>query len=184
MKSIKIEVYRESYLEEINNLILKDTNYIQKIENSQHVLLLLGNETLIGVGSISNNFMHPYRKYISVYIDPGKRNNGLGMLLFNELNMRYYLNELQTALDSDNINLGVLFSNETVWLNQSQMVELFQRDRSVISRHIKNILEEGELEEESTIAKYAIVQDEGNRAVERETSYYNLDMIIAAVYRV
>lgn len=104
MKSIKIEVYRESYLEEINNLILKDTNYIQKIENSQHVLLLLENETLIGVGSISNNFMHPYRKYISVYIDPGKRNNGLGMLLFNELNMRYDLNELQTALDSDNIN--------------------------------------------------------------------------------
>lgn len=86
--------------------------------------------------------------------------------------------------EDDNINLGVLFSNETVWLNQAQMVELFQRDRSVISRHIKNILEEGELEEESTIAKYAIVQDEGNREVEREASYYNLDMIIAVGYRV
>ena len=58
------------------------------------------------------------------------------------------------------IDIGVLFSGETVWLNQSQMVELFQRDRSVISRHIKNILEE-----ESTIAKYAIVQTEGNREV-------------------
>ncbi len=86
--------------------------------------------------------------------------------------------------DDGNIDLGVLFSGETVWLNQAQMVELFQRDRSVISRHIKNILEEEELEEESTIAKYAIVQDEGNRQVEREALYYNLDMIIAVGYRV
>lgn len=67
----------------------------------------------------------------------------------------------------NDMDIAVLFSGETVWLNQAQMVELFQRDRSVISRHIKNILEEGELEEESTIAKYAIVQYEGNREVER-----------------
>lgn len=84
----------------------------------------------------------------------------------------------------NDMDIAVLFSGETVWLNQAQMVELFQRDRSVISRHIKNILEEGELEEESTIAKYAIVQYEGNREVERESIYYSLDMIIAVGYRV
>ncbi len=86
--------------------------------------------------------------------------------------------------DNGDIDLGVLFSGQTVWLTQSQMVDLFQRDRSVISRHIKNVLEEGELDEKTTIAKYAIVQDEGNRQVEREASYYNLDMIIAVGYRV
>ncbi|NMB26941.1 MAG: virulence RhuM family protein [Tissierellia bacterium] len=82
------------------------------------------------------------------------------------------------------INLGVLFSDETVWLTQAQMSELFQRDRSVISRHISNIYEEKELDKESTIAKYAIVQSEGNREVKREVVYYNLDMIIAVGYRV
>ena len=82
------------------------------------------------------------------------------------------------------INLGVLFSHETVWLTQAQMSELFQRDRSVISRHINNIYEEEELDRDSTIAEYAIVQSEGNREVEREVVYYNLDMIIAVGYRV
>ena len=82
------------------------------------------------------------------------------------------------------INLGVLFSDETVWLTQAQMSELFQRDRSVISRHINNIYEEEELDRDSTIAEYAIVQSEGNREVEREVVYYNLDMIIAVGYRV
>lgn len=104
-------------------------------------------------------------------MDKGKTNPKHGEILFY-------------TTEDDNINLGVLFSSETVWLNQAQMVDLFQRDRSVISRHIKNIYEEGELEEKATIAKYAIVQDEGNREVEREASYYNLDMIIAVGYRV
>ncbi len=86
--------------------------------------------------------------------------------------------------EDGNINIGVLLSEETVWLTQAQMIELFQRDRSVISRHIKNIYEEGELEKESTVAKYAIVQSEGNREVQREVIYYNLDMIIAVEHRV
>ncbi len=76
------------------------------------------------------------------------------------------------------------FYNDTVWLSIEQMAELFQRDKSTISRHIKNIFKEGELREDSTVAKYATVQKEGNRTVERQIEYYNLDVIISVGYRV
>ncbi len=74
--------------------------------------------------------------------------------------------------------------NETVWLTQSQMVELFQRDKSVISRHIKNVFEEGELTPEGTVANFATVQLEGPREVKRDVEFYNLDVIISVGYRV
>ena len=74
--------------------------------------------------------------------------------------------------------------NDTVWLSLDQMAELFQRNKSTISRHIKNVLEDGELLADSTIANFATVQNEGNRNVERQLSYYNLDMIISVGYRV
>ena len=64
------------------------------------------------------------------------------------------------------------------------MAELFQRNKSTISRHIKNVLEDGELQEEATIANFATVQNEGTRKVERVIAYYNLDMIISVGYRV
>ncbi|HEY8363839.1 MAG TPA: hypothetical protein VIK77_13390 [Tissierellaceae bacterium] len=64
---------------------------------------MLENEISIGIGSIWNSFFHPYREYISIFIDSDKRNNGLGILLFNEMNTRYRPNKLQTAFDSDNI---------------------------------------------------------------------------------
>lgn len=73
--------------------------------------------------------------------------------------------------------------DETVWLNLDQISQLFQRDKSVISRHIKNIFKEGELEK-SVVAKFATVQKEGDRKVEREIDYYNLDVIISVGYRV
>ena len=73
---------------------------------------------------------------------------------------------------------------ETVWLNLDQMAELFQRNKSTISRHIKNVFEEGELKPESTVAFFATVQNEGNRDVERNIAFYNLDMIISVGYRV
>ena len=73
---------------------------------------------------------------------------------------------------------------ETVWLRVEEMAELFNRDRSVIQRHIKNIFKEDELEQNSTCAKFAQVQNEGNRSVERIFDYYNLDMIISVGYRV
>lgn len=104
MGSIKIEEYRDSSLYEINDLLLRGINYIPKIEDAQNILLLVENEKVIGIGSIWNNNVHPYRKYISIFIDPDKRNLGFGMLLFNKLNIRYQLKKLQTFLDSDNIN--------------------------------------------------------------------------------
>lgn len=80
--------------------------------------------------------------------------------------------------------LDVRVEDDTVWLSQQQMSELFQTDRTVISRHIRNIYKDGELEEISTCAKNAQVRMEGNRMVTRSIPYYNLDMIISVGYRV
>ena len=78
----------------------------------------------------------------------------------------------------------VTFDGDTVWLTQDQMAELFQRDKSTISRHIKNVFDEGELDRKSTVAYFATVQTEGNRTVERNLEYFNLDVIISVGYRV
>src|SRR5687767_12440297 len=64
------------------------------------------------------------------------------------------------------------------------MAELFQRDKSVVSKHIKNVFDEGELKAEGTVAKFATVQTEGGREVSREIEYFNLDVIISVGYRV
>lgn len=80
--------------------------------------------------------------------------------------------------------LDVRLEDDTVWLSQQQMSELFQTDRTVIGRHIRNIYKDGELEEISTCAKNAQVRMEGNRMVTRSIPYYNLDMIISVGYRV
>ena len=78
----------------------------------------------------------------------------------------------------------VRFGGETAWLSLTQMADLFQRDKSVISRHIKNVFEEGELTREATVAEFATVQREGDREVTRQVEYYNLDVIISVGYRV
>ena len=78
----------------------------------------------------------------------------------------------------------VRFEGETAWLSLGQMAELFQRDKSVISRHIANVYEEGELDRRATVAKFATVQREGDREVNREIELYNLDVIISVGYRV
>jgi hypothetical protein len=78
----------------------------------------------------------------------------------------------------------VRFAGETAWLSLGQMAELFQRDKSVISRHIKNVFDEGELSAEGTVAKSATVQREGAREVTREVEYFSLDVIISVGYRV
>ena len=80
--------------------------------------------------------------------------------------------------------LEVSLQNETVWLTIDQMAELFQRDKSTISRHINKIFKEGELVRESTVAFFATVQNEGRRKVERNLEYFNLDVIISVGYRV
>jgi len=84
----------------------------------------------------------------------------------------------------DSIRLEVRMEEETVWLNLNQMSLLFGRDKSVISRHIRNVYIEGELLRESTVANFATVHDENGRRVSRNIEYYNLDVIISVGYRV
>ena len=80
--------------------------------------------------------------------------------------------------------LSATVENETVWLSQKQMAELFDKSIKTINEHIKNIYKEGELEENSTIRKFQTVQKEGKREVQRDISYYSLDVIISVGYRV
>ena len=82
------------------------------------------------------------------------------------------------------IQLNVKMENDTVWLTQSQMAELFGVDRTSIVRHIRNIYKSEELDQNSTCAKNAQVRTEGHRSILREIPYYNLDMIISVGYRV
>ncbi|GBU21011.1 hypothetical protein R80B4_00898 [Fibrobacteres bacterium R8-0-B4] len=82
------------------------------------------------------------------------------------------------------ISVDVRFDKETVWLTLDQMAELFERDKSTVSRHIKNVFNEGELPREATIANFATVQKEGDREVTRQLEYFNLDVIISVGYRV
>lgn len=83
-----------------------------------------------------------------------------------------------------NTEIQVRFENETVWINQYQLEELFQTDRTSISKHISNIYKTKELDKSSTCAKIAQVQKEGNRTIKRNIDSYNLDLIIAVGYRV
>jgi hypothetical protein len=80
--------------------------------------------------------------------------------------------------------LETRMTGDTVWLSLNQMAELFHRDKSVISRHIRNIFEEGELHSDATVAKFATVQTEGGKSVSRDIEYYSLDVIISVGYRV
>ena len=82
------------------------------------------------------------------------------------------------------IRLEVRIEDETVWLSQVQMAELFQTTTPNINLHLKNIFEEGELEEVATIKDFLIVRQEGKRQVQRNISFYNLDVIISVGYRI
>jgi len=84
--------------------------------------------------------------------------------------------------EDNSIQLHVKLEHESVWLTQDQMAELFQRDKSVIARHISNIYAEGELDKESTVAKFAIIPEKRER--QYEVTLYNLDVIISVGYRV
>lgn len=80
--------------------------------------------------------------------------------------------------------IDVLIENDTVWLTQLQMVQLFQSTKQNISLHINNLFKEGELDEDSTVKEYLTVQNEGGRKVSRNIKLYNLDVIISVGYRV
>ena len=86
--------------------------------------------------------------------------------------------------ENGNIKVDVMFEDGSIWLSQSQICEVFGKAKSTISEHIKAIFEEGELSPISTVRNYRTVQKEGNREVERDIEYYNLDMIIAIGFRV
>ena len=89
----------------------------------------------------------------------------------------YQTEDGQTQVD-------VRIENETVWLTQAQMVELFQTTKQNVSLHVGNVFKEGELEQKSTVKEYLTVQKEGERKVTRKVKYYNLDVIISVGYRV
>ncbi|NLN95592.1 MAG: virulence RhuM family protein [Bacteroidales bacterium] len=89
----------------------------------------------------------------------------------------YQSNELPERIE-------VKIEKETVWLNRQQLAYLFGRDIKTIGKHINNVFSEGELEQSSTVAKYATVQIEGERSITRKIEYYNLDVIISVGYRV
>ena len=99
-------------------------------------------------------------------------------LIGNEKNILFYNDE------EGNVKVEVLLENEDIWLNTEAIATLFNIDRSGVIRHIKNIYNDKELEENSTCAKIAQVQKEGNREVKRIYPYYNLDMIISIGFRV
>ena len=80
--------------------------------------------------------------------------------------------------------VDVRFENETVWLSQNALAELFQPTKNNISLHVKNIFEKGELDQKATVKKFLTVQKEGAREVSRNIEYYNLDLIISVGYRV
>ncbi|MDQ1336224.1 MAG: hypothetical protein QG552_3174 [Thermodesulfobacteriota bacterium] len=82
------------------------------------------------------------------------------------------------------VQLEVQLAHETVWLNQRQMAELFDRDTDTIGLHIRNVYKEGELSREGTTEESSVVQNEGGRQVRRKVSFYNLDVIISVGYRV
>lgn len=86
--------------------------------------------------------------------------------------------------ENGDTKIDVHFQDETVWLTQAQLCELYQSSKANVSEHIKNIFEEGELEEGSTVRKFRTVQTEGDRSVSRKLTYYNLDMIISLGYRI
>ena len=86
--------------------------------------------------------------------------------------------------DSGEIKVDVTFEEQSIWLNQAQLCEVFQKSKATISEHISNIFSEGELENATTVRKFRTVQIEGQREVAREIDFYNLNMILAIGYRV
>lgn len=92
--------------------------------------------------------------------------------------------EIVIYQQSKSKKIEVSLKKETIWLSLNQIAELFEKNKSVISKHIRNIYATEELERESTVANFATVQVEGNRKIRRRITYYNLDVIISVGYRV
>ena len=91
--------------------------------------------------------------------------------------------EIFTSPDGS-AQIEVQFEGDTFWLSLNQIADLFEKDKSVISRHLRNIYADGELDRNATVAKNATVQIEADRQVKREIEFYNLDAILSVGYRV
>lgn len=102
----------------------------------------------------------------------------MGNLIQKQFEMILYQTE------DENVSVNAMIKDETMWLTQKSMAALFDVEVPAINKHLKNIYEEGELQESSTISKMEIVQMEGTRQVKRNTTFYNLDAIISVGYRV
>lgn len=101
------------------------------------------------------------------------------------MNKKEVLNKIIIYKSKDGkISLDINFDKETVWMNLNQIAVLFDVDKSSISKHIKNILKDEELEKSSTVAKIATAQKEGGRIIQRDIEFFNLDMILSIGYRV
>ena len=94
-------------------------------------------------------------------------------------NMNEQKNIVIYQTEDGQTQIDVRLENETVWLTQAQMVELFQTTKQNVSLHVGNVFKEGELEQASTVKEYLTVQKEGGRNVSRQVKYYNLDVIIS-----
>lgn len=86
--------------------------------------------------------------------------------------------------DDGKVGLDVRLDRETVWLNQRQMAELFDKDTDTVGLHIRNIYNEGELSRDGTTEESSVVQNEGGRQVRRNVQFYNLDIVISVGYRI
>ena len=93
-------------------------------------------------------------------------------------------NEIIIYQPDEELSLDVRVDDETVWLTQSQIVELFESSKANISEHLKHIFDSGELSKEATVRKFRTVRQEGNRNVTRNIDFFNLDVIISVGYRV
>ena len=114
-----------------------------------------------------------------------KTNKNIANNTGSQINPSSPRSQIEIYQNKDNkTEIEVQFDNETFWLSLNQIAELFGRDKSVISRHLKNIFAEKELERSRAVAKNATVQIEGEKHVERIIEFYNLDAIISVGYRV
>lgn len=93
-------------------------------------------------------------------------------------------NEIIIYQPDETLRLDVMVEDESVWLSQAQIVELFNSSKANISEHLKHIFVSGELSKEATVRKFRIVRQEGNRSVTRNIEFFNLDVIISVGYRV
>lgn len=100
----------------------------------------------------------------------------------NDMNKQMYF--VLYHSDESDVSVNAVIQNDSIWVTQKAMADLFSVNTPAISKHLKNIYEEGELREESTVSKMEIVQTEGNRQVRRNVDFYNLDAIISVGYRV